>query len=75
MVEIRTFKEWWENVHHDVEINRISQFKNIRQYENISKDDVNNVLLFLHYSKRHDLKPSLGEFKYWLNSGQLNNIV
>ena len=73
-VRKRTFKEWWENVHKNIQTNTAWKFNNPMKYKKISIENINNILLILHDAKRDDLKPSISEFKEWLNSGQLRDI-
>jgi hypothetical protein len=66
----RTFEEWWSSVPADLK-------QKARKGDEANKpllNQINYVLLHLHLSGKHDLKPSHEELKDWLHSGQVDVI-
>jgi hypothetical protein len=65
---VRKFEEWWDTVPEDLK-------KKARAGDEANKpllNQVNYVMMRLHLSGRHDLKPSYEELKDWLLSGQVD---
>lgn len=65
---VRKFEEWWNSVPVDLR-------QKSRKGDEANKpllNQVNYVLLHLHLSGKHDLKPSHAELKDWLHSGQVD---
>ncbi len=64
----RSFDDWWKTVPEDLQ-------KKTRKGDEQNKpllNQVNYVLLHLHLAGKHDAKPSHGELKDWLHSGQVD---
>lgn len=65
---MRTFQEWWNKMPEDLR-------QKSRRGDEMNKpllNQVNYVLLHLHLSNKHDIKPSHDELKDWIQSGQLD---
>jgi hypothetical protein len=64
----RSFNEWWGTVPADLK-------QKARKGDEQNKpllNQVNYVLLHLHLAGNHDAKPTHGELKDWLHSGQVD---
>ena len=67
-VMARSFEEWWTSVPLDLK-------QKARKGDEGNKpllNQINYVLLHLHLSGKHDLKPTHEELKDWLHSGQVD---
>jgi hypothetical protein len=65
---LRTFQEWWDKVPNDL---RQKARKDDEQNKPLL-NQINYVLLHLHLSNKHAVKPSHDELKDWLHSGQID---
>lgn len=64
----RKFDEWWKSVPADLR-------EKARKGDEANKpllNQINYVLLHLHLTGKHDLKPTHEELKEWLHSGQVD---
>jgi len=67
-ISMRTFQEWWSKIPEDLR-------QKSRRGDEMNKpllNQINYVLLHLHLSNKHDVKPSHEELKDWLHTGQVD---
>ena len=65
---VRKFDDWWKTVPADLKAKARKGDESNKPLLN----QINYVLLHLHLSGKHDLKPSHEELKDWLHSGQVD---
>lgn len=67
---IRSFKDWWSTVPSDIKEKALNGDKSNKPLLN----QVNHALLHLELEGRHEAKPSHGELRTWLHSGQVDVV-
>ena len=73
-MRIRTFAEWWTSLPSDLRKKSLEVAEENIDDNKKTIDKINYVLYHLNLAANKDKKPTLDEFKFWLQSGQLNWI-
>ncbi len=68
---IRSFKDWWSTIPSDIKEKALNGDKSNKPLLN----QVNYALLHLELEGRHQAKPSHGELRTWLHSGQVGVVT
>lgn len=67
----RSFKDWWDTIPSDLK----EKARNGDDKSNtILLNQVNYALLHLELEGKHEVKPSHGELRTWLHSGQVDVV-
>ena len=66
----RSFKDWWNTIPSDLKEKALKDDKSNTPLLN----QVNYVLLHLELEGKHEAKPSHGELRTWLHSGQVDVV-
>ena len=67
----RSFKDWWSTIPSDLREEALNGDKPDKP----SLNQVNYALLHLELEGRHEAKPSHGELRTWLHSGQVGVVM
>ena len=67
----RSFKDWWNTIPSDLKEKALNGDKSDKP----SLNQVNYALLRLELEGRHEAKPSHGELRTWLHSGQVGVVM
>ncbi|HZA70730.1 MAG TPA: hypothetical protein VE548_13630 [Nitrososphaeraceae archaeon] len=67
----RSFKDWWNTIPSDLKEKAL----NGDESDKPSLNQVNYALLHLELEGRHEAKPSHGELRTWLHSGQVGVVM
>ena len=66
----RSFKDWWDTIPYDLKEKALNGDKS----NTILLNKVNYALLHLELEGKHEAKPSHGELRTWLHSGQVDVV-
>ena len=66
----RSFKDWWNTIPFDLKEKALNGDKSNKPL----LSQVNYALLHLELEGRHEAKPSHGELRTWLHSGQVGVV-
>ena len=70
----RTFAEWWTSLPSDLRKKSLEVAAENIDDNKKTIEKINYVLYHLHLATNKVKKPTLDEFKFWFQSGQLNWI-
>jgi len=70
----RTFAEWWTSLPSDLRKKSLEVAEENIDDNKKTIEKINYVLYHLNLVTSKDKKPTLDEFKFWFESGQLNWI-
>ena len=67
----RSFKDWWDTIPSDLKEKALNDDD---KSNTILLNQVNYALLHLELEGKHEAKPSHGELRTWLHSGQVDVV-
>jgi hypothetical protein len=67
----RSFKDWWDTIPSDLKGKALNDDD---KSNTILLNQVNYALLHLELEGKHEAKPSHGELRTWLHSGQVDVV-
>jgi hypothetical protein len=67
----RSFKDWWDTIPYDLKEKALN---GDNKSNTILLNQVNYALLHLELEGKHEAKPSHGELRTWLHSGQVDVV-